>query len=241
MCRSPVGSLHKGWIIGCFGVVVVVGLSKMLRKQSSCRWLETPLHSCDVTIIVFILLQGIRFTIHSFALVHGCQDVISVRNGGYYYSHSTRQLCQGNIAPVFYSNNTNIVALVFNSTVGGFATGFNITYEAFDPNTPMPVNPEGNITHTGTNVHLSLSPRPEGHCRCLHPSISLSFHPSVWPSLSVTQKIYFLNIFETWLEHSLGENLRQVPWCVSQLTKYVHNWPKSDFDIVFNSWSQFLK
>ena len=118
-----------------------------------CCWpeldVEQTVHLAVIwdAIIVFILLQGIRFTIHSFDLVQGCQDVISIRHGGYYYSHSTRQLCDSNIEPIFYSDNTNAVSLVFSSIFGGSegnATGFNITYEAFDPNAPMTANPEGN-------------------------------------------------------------------------------------------------
>ena len=41
------------WVMRNFEVFVVVGLKCQLEKQSSCRWFETPLHSCDVHAISF--------------------------------------------------------------------------------------------------------------------------------------------------------------------------------------------
>ena len=41
------------WVMRNFDVFVVVGLKYQLDKQSSCRWFETPLHSCDVHAMSF--------------------------------------------------------------------------------------------------------------------------------------------------------------------------------------------
>ena len=41
------------WVMRNFDVFVVVGLKYKLDKQSSCRWFETPLHSCDVHAMSF--------------------------------------------------------------------------------------------------------------------------------------------------------------------------------------------
>ena len=41
------------WVMRNINVIVVVGLNYQLDKQSSCRWFETLLHSCDVHAISF--------------------------------------------------------------------------------------------------------------------------------------------------------------------------------------------
>ena len=41
------------WVMRNFDVFVVVGSNYQLDKQSSCRWFETLLHSCDVHAISF--------------------------------------------------------------------------------------------------------------------------------------------------------------------------------------------
>ena len=44
--RSPEDSPHKGPNMYSFGVFLVVSFNKLLNKQSSCRWFETPRRSC---------------------------------------------------------------------------------------------------------------------------------------------------------------------------------------------------
>ena len=51
MYQSLVDSSHKGWVMRSFDAPFV--LNKLLSKQSSWRWFETPLRSCYVTVKLF--------------------------------------------------------------------------------------------------------------------------------------------------------------------------------------------
>ena len=56
----PEGSPHKGTPMWSFAVSIVVILNKLLNKQSSCQWFDTPWGSCDVTAMerkAFVLLS----------------------------------------------------------------------------------------------------------------------------------------------------------------------------------------
>ena len=48
------------WVMRNFDVFVVAGLKYQLDKQSSCRWFETPLHSCDVHAMSVIQLMSLH-------------------------------------------------------------------------------------------------------------------------------------------------------------------------------------
>ena len=50
--RSPVESRHKELMMRAFNVIFVASPSKVLSKQTRCRWFETPWRSCDVTVMV---------------------------------------------------------------------------------------------------------------------------------------------------------------------------------------------
>ena len=41
-------SLNKGPVMQSIDIFFVVGLNKLLNKQSSCFWFKMPLHSCDI-------------------------------------------------------------------------------------------------------------------------------------------------------------------------------------------------
>ena len=45
---------HKGSVIGSFGDFIVVIPNKLMNEQSICRWFETHLRSCDVTVVIHI-------------------------------------------------------------------------------------------------------------------------------------------------------------------------------------------
>ena len=49
------------WVMRNFDVFVVVGLNYQLDKQSSCRWFETLLHSCEVHAISVIQLMSLHY------------------------------------------------------------------------------------------------------------------------------------------------------------------------------------
>ena len=49
--RSPVDSPHKGSVMPMFGVFFDISLNRMSNKHSICRWLKTPLRSCEITVM----------------------------------------------------------------------------------------------------------------------------------------------------------------------------------------------
>ena len=49
------GSPHKGPIKWIFDIFFVVGLSKLLNKQSRCQWFKMSWHSCDITVMIMLV------------------------------------------------------------------------------------------------------------------------------------------------------------------------------------------
>ena len=49
---SPVDSPHKGPVILNFDVFDCVPMNKLLNKQSTCRWFETPYRSINVDVVI---------------------------------------------------------------------------------------------------------------------------------------------------------------------------------------------
>ena len=52
--NPPVDSPHKGSVMRSLDIFIVVKRSKLLTKQPSCRWLETPWRSSDVTSMIWV-------------------------------------------------------------------------------------------------------------------------------------------------------------------------------------------
>ena len=52
-----VDSLHKGPVMWTFDISIVVSLNNLLNKQLSGWWFETPRCSCDVTVVIMLVLK----------------------------------------------------------------------------------------------------------------------------------------------------------------------------------------
>ena len=57
-------SSGKGPAVRCFAIFCIVNLNKLLKKQSSYRWFETPWRSCNITIQECILTLRVQFGAH---------------------------------------------------------------------------------------------------------------------------------------------------------------------------------
>ena len=67
-CASP----HKATVIRNFDIFYVVNLNKLINKQSSWWWFQTPRTSCDITIVKFHvmvkIIANVKFKLGPWAL-----------------------------------------------------------------------------------------------------------------------------------------------------------------------------
>ena len=55
--QSTIDLLHKASVMHSSDASFVIHLNKMLNRQSSCQWFQMPWCSCDITVMMIILLS----------------------------------------------------------------------------------------------------------------------------------------------------------------------------------------